>query len=376
VALLTTVGAVALIVTSPALASEAAETSAGMQVVATIDVGGEPRTPVVDPTRPRLYVPQGDSASIAAVDTATRSVLSTVVVDRSGDEVDDLILDAARARLFALVDSTNTIVAVDTGTLTVAARFPLGDGYHEMVLDPARGRLYALNIESEVVRTIDTSTLRVVRTAKAPRNVMSMALGPKRGWLYFDGYTRAGGAITIVDARTWRTVGRIPGVDVGGGAMTVDPASGRLYASIIDDEDPGTLTVVDTRKRRVVGDATVGMWPGRPVLDAARSRVLLATENEPIVYVIDARARLVAQVRPGGYPGRPVLAPARRSALVLAGTRREDALVMIGLDTLQVGGRLVLPSGASGLAVDDTAGLAYVTNGDDGTVTVIGLPAS
>jgi DNA-binding beta-propeller fold protein YncE len=36
----------------------------------------------------------------------------------------------------------------------------------------------------------------------------------------------------------------------------------------------------------------------------------------------------------------------------------------------------VLPSGAGGLAVDDSAGLAYVTNADDGTVTVVGLPGS
>ena len=343
-----------------------------MQVVATVDAGGSPRTPLMDPTRPRLYVPQGDTGSVAIIDTDTRTVVASVTVNPKADSVDDLLLDAGRSRLFAL--SGDAVTAVDTGSNAVRARIPLGRGEHVMLLDEPRGRLYAMTIETEVVRTIDTSTLRVVRTARAPRNAMSMALGSKKGWLYFDGWDRAGGVITIVDARTWRTVGRIRGVDVGGGEMTVDPVSGRLYASIIDDEDPGTLTVVDTRAQRVVADVTVGMWPGQPVLDAPRNRVFLATENERHLYVIDGQGRDVAHIRTGGYPGRPVLAPSRGVLLALSQTRDDDALAMVDLASLRLTGRLPLPEGVSGLAVDDAAGLAYVTDREAGTVFVIALP--
>jgi DNA-binding beta-propeller fold protein YncE len=370
-------GVLALVGTAPGAASGATRAldTGGMSIEATIPVGGDVESLVVDPALERLYLGLAGAADVVVVDTAAKTITAEITIDDHADRVDELILDPTRGRLFALARSTGTLASIDTKTSRIRSRLNVGAGAHQLLYDQLRGRLYDLDMHRNRVRTIDVLTMRTVRTRTAPLNALSMALDEKRGWLYFDGYTNRGGALTVIDARTWRQLGRIPGVDAGGGSMVVDPAGTRLYASVIDDEDPGTMAIIDTKARKVIADITVGMWPGRPVVDPTGQRVYLATSNEPELYAVDtATNQALAPIDTRGYPSRPILDAARHRLYVVSRTSSERALIMVDTSTGTVTGSLGLPIDSGGLVVDLLHDRAYTSDSQTGAVVVIALP--
>ncbi len=370
-------GVLALVAAVPGTASGSTPPpdTGGMIVEATISVGGDVESLVVDPALGRLYLGLAGAADVVVIDTATRAITAEITIDDHADRIDELVLDSARGRLLALARSTGTLASIDTSTSRIRSRLNVGAGAHQLVFDQRRGRLYDLDTHRNRVRTIDTRTMRTVRIRTAPPHARSMALDEKRGWLYFDGYSRRGGALTVIDARTWQQVGRIPGIDVGGGSMVVDPAAGRLYASVIDDEDPGTMTIVDTKARQVLADISVGMWPGPAVVDSANQRVYLATASEPVLYAVDtATNQALAPIDTRGYPSTPIVDASRHRLFVVSRKPGERALIMVDTSTGTIAGSLALPIDAGGVAVDLLHSRAYTSDSQAGAVVVISLP--
>lgn len=371
---ITAVAGVPLLVLSLASPVAAARPPATLSVVATIPVGERPITPVLDEGTGQVYVANTQSASISVIDTSSNAVTVTIDVGTPlDDEIEELALDSVRGRLFALIPYTNSLVVIDTGTNMVSKRVALKGNPTDMVLDSTRGRLYVLTEHPTALVTLSSSSGAVLRTVAAPTGATIMSLNRANGRLYMDYWRANRGSILAVNPSTARIVWRIAGID-DAAAMVPDPARSLLYVPLADDEDPGTLLVLDTRTRREVAAITVGMWPGLPVLDTTRNRLYLSTANEKFVTVIDTTTNtVVGRIATGGDPSMPTLDAAGARIFVSTWARSGASVLMVDLATNAIVARAFVGEAPSLPVVNAASTQIYVANESDGTVSVVSV---
>jgi YVTN family beta-propeller protein len=347
---------------------------ATLTTVATIPVGEEPITPVLDEATGQLYVANTESASISVISTAGNAVTTTIDVGTpSDDEIEQMAIDSARGRLFALIPYTNKLLVIATGTNTIVKTVTLKGDPTAMVLDAPRGLVYVLTEHPTALVTVASPSGAVVRTAAAPTGATIMSLNPANGRLYTDYWRSNQGSILAVDPRTARTVWRIAGID-DAVAMVPDSARSLLYVPLHDDEDPGTLLVLDTKRRKIVTGITVGMWPGLPVLDTTRNRLFLASANSRSVAVIDTLTNaVVGSIPTGGNPSTPVLDAAGTHLLISTWARSGGSVLMVDPATNAVLATAPVGEAPSRPAVSSAGNRVYVANSSDGTVSVVAV---
>lgn len=346
----------------------------GMTTLTRVLVGGNPRQPVFDSVDERLFVPDYGGPLVSVIDTATNELLTTITVDKQADAIWTAALDSARSRLFTVTTDPSKLIAIDTTTNKVKGKLAVAKGSHDIVVDSPRSQLYLFSPDAPRLQVISTRTLRLLRSIRPPKNAQSMAFDPVHGLLYFDGYTSKGGLITAISTRTWRTAFTIPSPDIGGGSMTLDIAANRLYASLIDDEDPGSMIVVDTQKRTVLADITVGMWPGEPVVDSTRHRVYLATQNDPDLAVIDTVSNtVIGHISTGGQTGTPVLYGDGHRIFATSYSDETSYLAAMDPATNTTIGMLSMEEADWRPVLDTESERAYIAATDAGIITVVDL---
>ncbi|MDP1875931.1 MAG: YncE family protein [Actinomycetota bacterium] len=345
---------------------------ATLTAVATIPVGERPSTPVLDEATGQLYVANSESASISVIGTSSNAVVATIDIGTPGDdEIEDLALDSARGRLFALIPYTNTLLVIGTGTNTILKTITLKGDPTAMVLDGPRGRLYVLTKHPTALVTVASPSGAVVRTAAAPTGATILSLNPANGRLYTDEWRSNRGSILAVDPRNSRAVWRIAGID-DAVAMVPDAARSLLYVPLHDDEDPGTLLVLDTRSRKVVTGITVGMWPGLPVLDTLRNHLYLASANSRSIAVIDTVTNtVIGRIATGGNPATPVLDAAAARLFISTYARSGGSVLMVDPATNGILATAFVGDSPSSPVINSSATRVYVANRYDGTVSVI-----
>ncbi len=235
---------------------------------------------------------------------------------------DYLALDASGARLFVSrgdrVDVIETVSGKVTGTIANTA------GVHGIAFAPALMRGFTSNGRSNTVTVFELDTLRIVQEVPVPGNKPDAILYEPRHNTIFTANGESAN-LSVLDAQKLQVVATVP--LPGPPEFMATDAAGTVYVNI--ETDPGKLVAVDAKSL-----AVKATWPltgcANPTglaLDAAHHRLFSVCENQVMAVTDSVSGKQIARVAIGRGP---------------------DAA-----------------------AFDSDLGLAFSSNGSDGTLTVI-----
>jgi YVTN family beta-propeller protein len=253
--------------------------------------------------------------------------------------------------------------AAPTG-LHVVRSIPLtGDGgWDYLAVDSAARRLYVTH--GDHVNVMDLDSEKAIGEVKDTPGVHGVALAPTLG----RGFTSNGLAntVTIFDLKTLAKLGEVK-TGVKPDAILFDPASQRVFVFNGDSSD---ATVIDAATGVVTATIPLGGQPEFGVTDG-RGLVFANLEDKAEVVAIDSRALKVMtrwSLAPCEAPTGLALDPARR---LLFSACRNKVMAVSDADRRGVIATVPIGAGTDGAAFDPGEGLAFSSNGRDGTLTVI-----
>jgi YVTN family beta-propeller protein len=270
--------------------------------------------------------------------------------------------------LFALLPLITTI---DVGAQTASVvpkkvhKIAIGGegGWDYLTVDPAAQRLYVSRGDRIVV--VDTDAEKVVGELTDTVGVHGVAVVADLG----RGFTSNGGddTVTAFDLKTLKATAK---VKVGGrpDAIMFDPSSHFVFTYNHGTRD---ATAVDPSALSVAGTVALDGVPEAAVADG-RGHIFVNIMDKAEVVEFDALSFKVLNrwpLAPGVRPtGLALDSQLRRLFSVCSGSQ---TMVVLDADTGKVLARLPIGRGSDGCVFDPQRGLAFSSNGGDGTLTVV-----
>jgi YVTN family beta-propeller protein len=185
-------------------------------VIANVDISGWCYLPAVHPSGMRVYVTDWALMCVWVVDTVSNSVVARIDV---GMYPRGIAVNPAGTRVYVANDADlvfhrpASISVIDTATNTVIGTVVGLPGTPASVaVDPTGSRVYASTVNGVASPVIDAMTNTVIATI--PVAGSSVALHPTGARIYFLNM----GGVSVIDAQTYDLVATIP---IGGGADAV-----------------------------------------------------------------------------------------------------------------------------------------------------------
>lgn len=236
---------------------------------------------------------------------------------------DYVTVDAAAHRLYVSHATKVMVVEIDAGK--VIGEIPDTAGVHGFAVAADLGRGFSSNGRANTSTIVDLKTLQPLGSVATGGNPDAIHYEPSRQEVYTMNGT--GKSATVFEARTGKVVATIP---LGGKpeAVVQDAATNRLFVNI---EDTGAIAVIDIKTHTLAAT-----WPlagcEEPTglgFDPKNHRLFSACSNKVMVMTDSTSGRVITTVPIG--------------------------------------------AGADGAAFDPETGLAFASNGADGTVTIAHL---
>ena len=236
-------------------------------------------------------------------------------------------------------------------------------GWDYLTADPVAKRLYVSRGDRIVV--VDTDSEKVVGELTGTPGVHGVALVPDLG----RGFTSNGrdDTVTVFDLKTLKATGT---VKVGGrpDAIMFDPESNRVFTYNHGSKD---ATAVDPSAMSVAGTVALEGVPEAAVADG-RGHVFVNIMDKNEVVEFDGRSLRVLNrwsLAPGTRPTGLALDREHRRLFSTCGG--SQTMVVLDADKGTILAKLPIGRGCDGCVFDAERGLAYSSNGGDGTVTVV-----
>ena len=236
-------------------------------------------------------------------------------------------------------------------------------GWDYLTADAAAKRLYVSRGNRIVV--VDTDSETVVGELTDTPGVHGVALVPDLG----RGFTSNGGdnTVTAFDLKTLEATGK---VKVGGrpDAIMFEPESHRVFTYNHGSKD---ATAVDPSALSVAGTVALDGVPEAAVADG-RGHVFVNLMDKNEVAEFDARSLKVLNRWSLGDGRRPTgLALDREHRRLFSVCGASATMVVLDADSGKILATLPIGRGSDGCVFDPERGLAFSSNGRDGTLTVV-----
>ena len=233
---------------------------------------------------------------------------------------DYVTADAAAHRLY--ISRGTHVMVFDTDRDTIVGDIPDTPGVHGVVIAPVLGRGYTSNGRDSTVTIFDTKTLAAVSRVKVTgRNPDAILFEPTTNRVFT--FNHSSGNVTAIDAQSGRVVGT---AEIGGTLETGQSDGRRVFVNV---EDKNEIGVFDARTMQVQAH-----WPIAPcesptgmAIDRAHARLIVGCGENGMMAVVDYESGKVVTTVPAG-------------------------------------------AGIDAAGFDPALQLAFVSNGQDGTLTV------
>jgi YVTN family beta-propeller protein len=261
--------------------------------------------------------------------------------------------------------TTNTCAQAPSAPLAKVHKIALGGdgGWDYLTADAVAKRLYVSRGDRIVV--VDTDSEKAVGEVTGTPGVHGVALVPDLG----RGFTSNGrdDTVTVFDLKTLKATGT---VKVGGrpDAIMFDPESNRVFTYNHGSKD---ATAVDPSAMSVAGTVTLDGVPEAAVSDG-RGHVFVNLMDKNEVVEFDARSLKVLNrwsLAPGTRPTG--LALDREHRRLFSVCSNSQTMVVLDADKGTILAKLPIGRGSDGCVFDADRGLAFSSNGGDGTLTVV-----
>jgi YVTN family beta-propeller protein len=373
--------------------------------VGTIPVGLTPAGVPVNPAGTRVYVSNYADGTVSVIDTATKTVVTTVRLGPCPNPSSGIIScapaglavspDSARVYVAHLIASGNTgstgaISVIDTVNNTVAATLPIGPfDPRGIAVNPQGDLIYVANSPLNAVLVINTIGLQVVATIPVGINPVSVVLNPAGTRVYVTNRNFAGGpgndTVSVIDAAMNQVVSSIQ-VGKGPWGVAVSPDGNRVYVANSTQHvisGTGTVSVISGSTNSVVTTIAVGLEPFGLAVRPDGTRVYVTNVLNSNVSVIDTATNAVIATVPVGLdpfviaisPGTPsplvaAVLPSSRSVQVGATATAFATIINAGSTTVNACGIYVLTNIAVNFSYQATDPANQVTGSPNTPVDI------
>jgi YVTN family beta-propeller protein len=344
----------AIALTAAALAGLAvASSAAGLSVSDTIAVGTSPNDIAFRGDGQRAYVSNSGGNGVSVIDTATRTVSSTISVpgpssvasggtrlamgsNAGGGQYRASFYDnqtnnflgngtlggqlggvaMAPDGSFAYLATSVTITKVNAASQAIAAQSAQAQvSYNRVVMRPSAGQVWATSYNAGTLTVFGTSALATTQTISQFGNfgVVGLAITPDEGTVYV---TKCSTGVIPVNASTYAVGSTIPlaGCPYG---VAIDP-TGKV--AFVSRNSANTVSAIDMLTHEVIAEAPVGQSPGFLAVNPQGGELYVVNNASNTVSVIpfgtpaapaaptatagDARATVswAAPAQDGGFP--------------------------------------------------------------------------
>jgi YVTN family beta-propeller protein len=247
-----------------------------------IKTADEPLALAVNSKTNRIYVVNHGSGTLSVIDGASDTVLQTMNV-------------GALPYVAAVNETTNRVyisnvfsdvITVLDGATSDAKKINAGSS-DTITIDQTRDKIYLAGYQSTKLNVLDT-TPAITGNVKVGYHAWGLAVDDASGTLYVTRSQDA--ALLIIDEATGATTtvptGYIPC------AVAINPAKHRAY---VVNHGSDSVTVVDTKKHKVVATVKVGSAPQGLAVNPATGLVYVANTHSSSISVIDGNSNRVVQ---------------------------------------------------------------------------------
>lgn len=383
------------------------------------------RTPsalAIDSATGRLYVAEAGANRVSVWTRDGAPVASEIAVQRLPSSI---AIDTTGRRAYVTDTLLDGLTILNTDTLASAGRVPLGTVSSGLAYDDvsATKRLYAANYAAGTISVINPANCELLANWYVGDRPWSVAIDPALQQLYSLTVIQGRGTLNVLNTANGSAVAQIDVGFAGAGRIAVNRTTHLLYVTS-GSVHASTVTVIDGRRLGSGGTPiTVDSRPVGVAIDETANRIYVANQQSGTISVIDgANGAVLATWRPsrsnvwglavdpetgrlfvsvpgnlvGDFNGLQVLNSSTGSFIaevqVQIGLSSETyiGLVAVSRKTHRVfvtegGGNAVaivspgswtattVPLGNQphDLVIDETAGVVYVGNAADGTISTL-----
>ncbi len=237
-------------------------------------------------------------------------------------------------------------------------------GWDYLAVDPATQRVYASH--ASVVEVVDTKSGKVVGQITQLHGVHGIALAPElnKGFIT-NGQSKS---VTVFDLKTLQKLGE-PATGENPDAICYEPKTQRIVAFNGRSND---ATVINAKNNEIVATVPVGPKPENCAVDGA-GKMWVNIENSSEVVELDVAKPAVTR--------RASLAPCEDPSGIAIDVKNKKLfsvcankmMAVTDIATLKVIATAAVGGGTDGAGFDPATGIAFSSNGGDGTMTLVKL---
>ncbi len=327
-----------------------------------------------------LYLVNEMGSRVTIMDTGNRTVAGGV---RVGMYPQDVVVSPDGSRIYVSAaqgyySDTITVISGPSGSVVSTIKANISPG--KMAISPDGSRLYVAQSfygayeATDDILVVDTSKNIVLGTIKAGRHPVGVAVSPDGSRIYAA--SMGTGFVSSIDAATGNMTalaftGRAP-VDIalspdGFSLYAVNDYYGRSFVSVINTSDMSIRSKIVLPGHAVVEYNNPAIK--RIVVDEDGSTLYVSDYSSDVVYVVNATSgTITATARVGNSPSGMALWQDR----LYVASKGSGGLAVINTTDLEVS-KVSYAMSPRYAAILPDGKKAYITNGDIGTVTVLGM---
>jgi len=165
----------------------------------------------------------------------------------------------------------------------VVATITVGSGPNVIVVSPNSDFVYVVNQNDNTISAIDASNRAVVGSYSAGSNPAGLAITPDGKELYVTNFI-TNGTVTILNAATGALIKTVTGVGNHPKLLAISPDGKQAY---VPDQDSGTVSVIDTATQAVTSSISIGTSAISVVFSPKGKAAYVCDSTDNAVFVID-----------------------------------------------------------------------------------------
>ena len=169
--------------------------------IAYVEVGSNPISIAIDPTRKLAYVANDIDDTIAVIDTNAHTLVATIPCNQPFGVAVNPITNL-------IYVNSGGVQVIDGATRTIIANISTGAGAAEIAVDPALNKIFSINAAGGSLAVIDGTTNTVVGTVETGQRPWGIALSPDGTKLFTA--NGPSGDVSIVDLATNQVTKKVP----------------------------------------------------------------------------------------------------------------------------------------------------------------------